>query len=614
MNVPDFIAILVRVAFLLVAVLSLVDYLRRPNRTRLEIALLFGCFAPTLLLAELQQILPEPVPWLSTLGSLAIVAQPYVLLRLVHRLRRVPTWIRTAGASGMLASWTILVVQALGSTLPQAVTLLIIVYFGGIEAYCAAALFREGRARAGVARNRMLWGAAGSGWLAAVILLAGVTIVVPGLRPVVSPGTQVLALLSAVSYYLGFTPPRGLRRSWQLGELYRFIRDTSGLGASERWERVLDRLCPAATGAVGGRGSAVWTREVSGSLLLRATDWPGGAADLVPRIETELGQVLALKARRHWRIPTDRVAEAEVGWVEALPIAGGGVTWGVLAVFLRAESLFPEDDLEVLALLAEQTAESLRSADLIAHQKELLEQVQGRIQERESAYRELEAFSYTVSHDLRAPVRTIHGFSQILLKEHAAGMNPEARQLLDRVHAGAGQMGMLIDDFLEFSRLGRQALQNRDIDLRHVVADLVAKLRNENPDRTIDFQVGDLPVCRGDPAMLRAVWTNLLANAVKFTRPRSEARIEVGSRMESEATVFFVRDNGVGFSMDYADKLFGVFQRLHRAEDFEGTGVGLAIVQRVVERHGGKVWAEGREGEGAMFSFSLGGTNGTNGE
>lgn len=282
--------------------------------------------------------------------------------------------------------------------------------------------------------------------------------------------------------------------------------------------------------------------------------------------------------------------------------AVGNVATFVVLVLVQSRRLF------VIDLERVRAHEEVRRLNL-----GLEDQVEKKTAELRRSLEEMEAFSYTVSHDLRSPLRTLHGFSRILLDEHAGAIPSEARGYLVRLNTGAAQMGVLIDDLLNFFRMGRQGLHDRDIDTNQLVDDVVDNLRQENPDRSLEFEVADLPACRGDPVMLRSVWTNLLANAVKFTRPQVAARIEVGARSEAGKTIYFVRDNGVGFSMEYADTLFGVFHRLHRAEDFEGTGVGLAIVKRVVERHGGKVWAEAREGEGATFSFSLGGNNGANG-
>ncbi len=223
----------------------------------------------------------------------------------------------------------------------------------------------------------------------------------------------------------------------------------------------------------------------------------------------------------------------------------------------------------------------------------------------ERANAELESFSYSVAHDLRAPLRAIDGFSRILSEEHAGSLDDEGRRLLGVVISSVGRMGRLIDDLLAFSRLGRAGLSLADVDMAAMVNDVAAELWALEPDRSVDVEVGALGHARCDRSMARQVWVNLLANSLKFTRPRETAHIVVDREDHGRETVYSIRDNGVGFDMRYAAKLFGVFERLHPTADFEGTGTGLAIVRRIVERHGGRVWADGVVDEGATFAFTL---------
>lgn len=237
--------------------------------------------------------------------------------------------------------------------------------------------------------------------------------------------------------------------------------------------------------------------------------------------------------------------------------------------------------------------------------EELESRVARRTAELESANRELEAFSYSVSHDLRAPLRAIDGFSRILLDDCSGELSDEARRLLGRVRHNTRQMGELIDDLLAFSRLSRHALTKVETSHRDVVARALIDLREERKDREITVKIGDLAPSQADPALLKQVYLNLLSNAFKFTREAAAAEIQIQSEKANGVTVYSVKDNGVGFDSRYDDKLFGVFQRLHRAEDYDGTGVGLAIVQRIVQRHGGRVWAKSEPGKGATFYFTL---------
>jgi PAS domain S-box-containing protein len=238
--------------------------------------------------------------------------------------------------------------------------------------------------------------------------------------------------------------------------------------------------------------------------------------------------------------------------------------------------------------------------------KDLNQTLQLRVLELAATNKELEAFSYSVSHDLRAPLRHMAGFSQLLVEEHSSELSADAQRYLDRIREGTQHMGRLIDDLLGLARIGRQELNLRVSSLKSLVEEVTNQLKQENPERNIEWRIHALPFVACDPGLLKQVFANLLSNAVKFTGPRAHAVIEIGSVDGQGSRVIFVRDNGVGFSMKYADKLFGIFQRLHRAEDFEGTGVGLATVQRIIYKHGGRIWAESELDKGTTFYFSLG--------
>jgi signal transduction histidine kinase len=237
--------------------------------------------------------------------------------------------------------------------------------------------------------------------------------------------------------------------------------------------------------------------------------------------------------------------------------------------------------------------------------KRLEENVRERTEELKIANRELEAFSYSVSHDLRAPLRAVSAFTQALLSEHVGTLNAEGQRLLQNVNAGAAHMDRLITDLLRLSQLNRQELHRQPVRFAELIERIIEDMAAERAGRDIEFLVADFPTWQVDPGLLQQVFVNLISNAVKFTRERPRARIEIGYRMNGTTLVCFVKDNGVGFNMKYMNKLFGVFQRLHSADQFEGTGVGLSIVRRIVERHGGTVWVDGAQDQGATFYFSL---------
>ena len=218
---------------------------------------------------------------------------------------------------------------------------------------------------------------------------------------------------------------------------------------------------------------------------------------------------------------------------------------------------------------------------------------------------ELERFSYSVSHDLRAPLRAINGYAQALWEDHAARLDDEGKRLLTVIRDSAKLGGQLIDALLNFSRVGRQALARAPVDLTALAETVVAELRQSAGGVSVEVVLMPLPSAVGDPALLRHVLVNLIGNAFKFSATRAHPNVEIGARRDGSEVTYYVKDNGVGFDMQYAGKLFGVFQRLHRPDEFEGTGVGLALAQRIVQRHGGRIWAEAKPNEGATFSFTL---------
>jgi len=288
----------------------------------------------------------------------------------------------------------------------------------------------------------------------------------------------------------------------------------------------------------------------------------------------------------------------------ACPVAAHDKAIGWLYVADRlGEGAFSSDDGRIAMALGAQFATAWDSLGLYTELERLVAQ---RTAELQAANDELESFSYSVSHDLRGPLRAIDGFSSIVLRDHAAALPAEGRRYLGLVREGAQQMARLIDDLLTFAKSARQPIARRTVALKELVNQCVAEFQGEIAERKAEVAVGNLPDCRADAALLKQVLVNLLGNALKYTRKQPRAKIEVGCRSENGEQAIYVKDNGAGFDMKHAGKLFGVFQRLHQKEDFEGTGVGLAIVQRVVHRHGGRVWAEAEPDKGATFYFTLG--------
>ena len=258
-----------------------------------------------------------------------------------------------------------------------------------------------------------------------------------------------------------------------------------------------------------------------------------------------------------------------------------------------------------LAVMSDITELKTASDKIQKLHAELEQRVVERTAQLEETNKELESFSYSISHDLRSPLRAIDGFSLIVMEDYGSMLPAEGQRHLQTIRQESQKMGLLINNLLGFSRLSQEALTKQTVDTATLVADALGQLMNERNQQTINLRIGTLPPCWGDPALLKQVWVNLLSNALKYTRKCDSPVVEIGCQQTPEDDIFFVKDNGTGFDMQYAKKLFGVFQRMHSSDEFEGTGCGLAIVKRIVHRHGGRVWAEAEKNRGATFYFTL---------
>lgn len=612
MDVTEFATLVTRFIYLAIAIITLFEFVAFRDETRLDIALMFGSFAVTIL-AQQYAALTDTTSRVVTLAqSLPLMAQPYLLVRLVNHFQPVPRWVLLTALAGMVLSWVVFIARpASDGALSGPLLLAVVAYFVWAEVYAVLAFIRGARITSGVTRWRLTLAALGAGLVAFVIGSAGVREVAPALAPLFSTLNSAFSVASALAFYFGFAPPRWLRHTWQLHELHRFLGAAAGKPPRERADWILSVLCDTTMRAVGGRGAvaAAWDTASERFVVRSATNAAWLQRPLTPQrgaMAHAWGEWRPRLARELADMSPDgrRLAE-EIGTssLMVVPVGSAGSRWGLLVAFLRRTPLFPDDDLRLLSLFAEQAALALEQAALLNEQQVLVEDLRARTAQLEASNAELEAFSYSVSHDLRAPLRHIEGFTDLLRRNNAS---PEQQtHHLQRISEAAVRMGRLIDDLLTFSRMGRTDMRQIPLKLDRLVEDVRQDLAAETQGREVNWHIQPLPEVTGDPELLRLVVYNLLANAVKYTRGRSPAEIEVAAETGPHETVISVRDNGVGFDMQYADKLFGVFQRLHHADEFEGVGIGLANVRRIVNRHGGRTWAISQPGQGATFYFSL---------
>ncbi len=377
---------------------------------------------------------------------------------------------------------------------------------------------------------------------------------------------------------------------WDFGSLWEVDEEAGVLRCRETWSRPgaeVDQLIARMKEITFPRGVGLPGRV-----------WATGESQFCPDVSADDNYPRAPQA-------------LQAGFRSALcfPVSEGGKVSGVVD-FLATEAREPDERAkEMLDQIGRQIGLFIQRRHAQDEVRMLNAELERRVLERtaqlEAANKELEAFSYSVSHDLRAPLRAVDGFSQALVEDYGQLLPEEGRRYLSTVRSETQRMGELIDDLLTFSRLSRASLERTRIDTAGVVRSVLKDAVAAYHERKFDFRIEELPPCEGDLALIKQVWINLLSNALKYTGRREVAVIEIGSLFENGTTIYFVKDNGAGFDMRYVHKLFGVFQRLHRAEDYEGTGVGLAIVQRIVHRHGGRVWADGVVNQGATFYFTL---------
>jgi signal transduction histidine kinase len=597
MSLTDFLIHATRLTYAALGLLTLIGLARHRDRARLDVALFFGALAFVLGVQEYFTLANVRPMWLVKAIQLMTLTHPYLMLRILENLRPAPRWVGRAALIGLVVSLVIWLPFP-GPVL--ALNLLTVGYLVAVDLYAMVSLVRGALTTRGITRRRLQFGALGVALIVAAFVTVGVDALLPSFVPVGTYLVLIFAVGSGLAFYASFAAPRFLRHHWQLAQLERFLNDSIDAPADEPVRTALERLCQAALRASGGHVAFVVTRGENGQpwTATAGTDeaqaawwaahWPERWQQAVQR-----SQPVQLAVDRQ-PLPS---SQERYETVLLVPL---GARRDVLTVLLRHRPLFLADDLSLLHLLSTHSA-------LVLDQKALIGQLRDHTADLETANQELEAFAYSVSHDLRTPLRHIEGFAELLASAPAG--SDSGQHYLRQIREAALRMGHMIEVFLGFSRLGRAELNASRVPLNGLVAQIVVELEPETRGREVVWKIEALPEVLGDPMLLRRVWSNLLGNALKYTRTRPIAQIEVGSAPQEphrpgQVTVY-VRDNGVGFDPAYASRLFTVFQRLHHSSEFEGDGLGLAIVRRIVQRHHGRVWAEGVPGRGATFFLTL---------
>ncbi|HET9848415.1 MAG TPA: ATP-binding protein [Candidatus Dormibacteraeota bacterium] len=606
MSVTDllqWLSIATAAGLLMIAGLSLWDWLRFRDAGRGWLALAIGSLGVVSTAGQLAKLVPHQLAWLTgsvtlvvfMLSGLSLLLFRDTIIPLGRRLRlaaiAIPAVVMVLTVTASLETAG----NASASPLQTASLFALVVIWSLSVGEPSLRFWLVSRRLPTVQRARLRALAAGYGAIVAILVIdvgAGSYASTPALKLI----SALIALGIVPLLYAGFAAPRWLRRLWRDSEealvwsashdilMYSPDRQTLATRALEWALRV----------AGGEKGFIAYPAD---TLLARS----GLSEDEARSLQRKVG------APEPPRVVATGLSDEPAAIVTPLP---AGTTKGALVLLSGPFTpVLGADEVAWVAQYALLIATGLERVALVEAVRQQTAQAETANRQLQAANKELEAFTYTVSHDLRAPLRAINGFTAILMDEHAAELTPESMGYLKRVAESGKHMGTLVDDLLAFSRLGRQQLTRNSVDTSELVRTVWNRLEPSRNGRAVELKVSPLPLTMGDRVLLEQVFLNLLSNALKYSAKRDRITVEVGTFTEEASgdTVFFVKDNGVGFDMRYVNKLFGVFQRLHRAEDYEGTGVGLAIVQRIVQRHGGRVWAEGEPDKGATFYFTLGG-------
>jgi signal transduction histidine kinase len=626
MRVDDLLNVVAQGALLLIAILTLVDLIHYHDRARVDIALMFGALAAIVLIQGLTTVMRQHAPWLGPLGTILLLAQPYLLLRLVQHFRVVPRVIQRVARGGMVISWIILI--AAPAPLPPLLALLIVVYFVSVEGYAAAAFARGAVRTEGVTHHRLLLAATGSGLLAIVMQLAGVNNALPAGTGITTPLSRLLALLCMLSYYLGFVPPGWLRQAWQLAELQRFLRAMAGRAATERVPITLQQLCLMSMRAVGGLAAAVALDDTTDQqLMIRAASGHPALTGFLTAHEGVIGRAWHDRQPAVAGTPADFGADVmplafAVGAAALLvvPITTAERAWGLLVVFMNRGPLFAIDDLNLLALLAEQSAIALDYAALLEEQRAVVLQLRQQSAQLTSANAALEQASLTkdrflssMSHELRTPLNAIIGFTGTLLMRLPGPLTTDQEKQLGIIQRSSQHLLALINDILDLAKIesGTVDMKLESVACQAVIAEVAVSLRplveQKGLQLIVDCPVAPL-VVQANRRALSQILINLVNNAIKFTEHGS-VRLVLSQCMYHDQRFVEMRvvDTGIGIRPEDQAYLFQLFTQADNTltRQQEGTGLGLHLSQKLAGLLGGQITVQSAPGQGSTFTVTF---------
>lgn len=618
--------------FIVLGVVTLVDYLRHRDLVRRDTALFFGSLS-VVVAANLWAGLRWD--WLNRLLLVTFMLLPYLLLQVSLHVRTIPPRFVRYIQIGSLGFSIGMLLVALTSPVGLLFMGVAGLYFLSALAIPAILFLRAARTTIGAVNLRLRL--IGSGTIVfglCIVMVVGLTTIrmvqSSQLNEIESLWASFLGFISLGCFYVGFVPPRWLWRPLQISTLVDVIDGFSKDIFKHSFNAVLRDATRMALQIIGGSKGAIATVDSDGVHVTASAIDTQRHLTIDEAAKQRIRAVWASGSPTYVHLTDDQSDLPELRQtLEArtlflVPVARGDKRWVVMVIGVQSGALFAPDDLHILRLFSEQIATLLENKNLVEKLVTVNEQLERKVAERTIALRkseeqlqqrlsqltavnrELEAFSYSVSHDLRAPLRAINGFSQALFEDYGDQLAPEALEYLNRVRSASQRMGHQIDDMLKLSRVTRSEMINETVNLTAMAQRILDECMLLEPQRRTDITIQPKLYAKADPELTELLMENLLGNAWKFTNRLDLTRIEVGSLGEQGITVYYVRDNGVGFDPQYTTKLFTAFQRLHPVTEFEGNGIGLATVQRIVHRHGGRIWAEGSPGAGATFYFTLG--------